>query len=62
MKVSATMLQFPPGPPHPTPVVRAVVEVFEQRMETVGTVYYADGSTAAEVNKLDDVPRKCPQI
>src|SRR5580692_4060470 len=45
--------QFPPGPPHLTPVVSARVEVFESRMEVVGTVYYADGSTATQTQKLE---------
>ena len=54
--------QFPPGPPHATPVVRAQVEVFEKEMEVVGTVYYADGSTASQTQKLEKVLRKCPEI
>jgi hypothetical protein len=54
--------QFPPGPPHATPVVRALVQVFEQNMEVVGTVYYADGSIATQKQKLDEQPRKCPEI
>ena len=54
--------QFPPGPPHPTPVVRAVVQVFEGKMESVGTVYYADGSSATQTQTLTKVPRKCPEM
>jgi hypothetical protein len=54
--------QFPPGPPHATPVVRALVQVFEEKMEVIGTTYYADGSTATQNQKLDELPRKCPEI
>lgn len=40
--------QFPPGPPHKSPVIAAVVQVIERRNEVVGTVLYADGTNAVE--------------
>ncbi len=56
------MWQFAPGPPHATPVAGAAVEVFQQRMEAVGTVRYTDRTTASDTHKLDKNPRKCPEI
>jgi hypothetical protein len=60
--VSTAMWQFPPGPPHGSPVVRASVEVFEANAEAIGTVYYADGSSVSDKHKLDRKPIKCPEI
>jgi hypothetical protein len=55
--------QFPPGPPHPTPVVTALVVVSEENMDAKGTVYYADGSKSEpQPQKLDELPRECPEI
>ena len=54
------MWQFPPGPPHATPVVRATVEVNDK--EVVGTVYYRDGSSASDKHQLDVGAIKCPEI
>ena len=54
------MWQFPPGPPHATPVVRAAVEV--NNKEVVGTVYYQDGSSASDKHQLDVGAIKCPEI
>jgi hypothetical protein len=54
--------QFPAGPPHATPVVRATVEVYQQKMTVVGTVYYADGTSASYEQPLEPVARKCPQL
>jgi hypothetical protein len=54
--------QFPPGPPHPTPVVSARIDVVEREMYAGGTVSYADGSksTPPQRQKLDRLARKCP--
>jgi hypothetical protein len=40
--------QFPPGPPYKSPVIAAIIQVIEQQMEVVGTVHYADGTSATE--------------
>jgi IPT/TIG domain len=50
--------QFPSGPPHPSPVVRAVVEV--KQTEAVGTVFYQDQSYASDTKALVPMPVKCP--
>ena len=50
--------QFPSGSPHPSPVVRAIVEVKET--EAVGTVYYQDHSSARDTTALLPMPVKCP--
>ncbi|HKY70685.1 MAG TPA: IPT/TIG domain-containing protein [Nitrospira sp.] len=50
--------QFPSGPPHPSPVVRASVEVKET--EAVGTVVYQDQSTATDTKALVPMPVACP--
>src|SRR5262245_22237652 len=50
--------QFPSGPTHPSPVVRALVEVKET--EAVGTVYYQDQSSASDTKALVPMPVKCP--
>jgi hypothetical protein len=52
--------QFPPGPPQATPVVSARIQVFEQKMEVLGTVYFADGSTLSQTHTLQKATRKCP--
>jgi hypothetical protein len=53
--------QFPPGPPHSAPVIYAAVEVFEKRMEVVGTVHYSDGSSASDRRLLHLHPLRCPE-
>lgn len=55
--------QFPAGPPKQgTYVVRATVEVHnKQPLEAIGTVYYADGTTASSRRPLDEKSRECPQ-
>ena len=60
-RVSTEMWQFPPGPPYTDPVDGATVEVYEGRLEAVGTVRYADGSTASDTRPLDPFPRPCPE-
>jgi hypothetical protein len=50
--------QFPPGPPHGSPVVSATVEVRE--IEAVGTVYYQDRSSATDRKALVPMPLICP--
>jgi hypothetical protein len=50
--------QFPSGPPHSSPVVRAIVEVKET--EAVGTVFYQDQSHATDTKALVPMPVKCP--
>ena len=50
--------QFPSGPPHLLPVVRATVEVKET--EAVGTVFYQDESSATDKQALLPMPVTCP--
>jgi hypothetical protein len=50
--------QFPSGPPHPSPVVRALVEVKD--IEAVGTVFYQDQSSATDTKALLPMPVSCP--
>lgn len=50
--------QFPSGPPHPSPVVRAIVEVKET--EAVGTVFYQDRAIVTERKALVPMPVACP--
>jgi IPT/TIG domain-containing protein len=50
--------QFPPGPPHRSAVVRAIVEVKET--EAVGTVFYHDRSSATDRKALVPMPVACP--
>jgi len=61
-RVSAAMLQFPPGPPHAAPVDRATLAVDQQRRQVVATVHYADGTTASDTKPLDPLSRPCPEI
>jgi len=58
----AANLQFPEGPPHKAPLTHAIVEVFQQRMEVVGTVYYADGTNATSTFPLTTSPMPCPEL
>jgi hypothetical protein len=60
--VSTEMWQFPTGPPHTAPVDGATVEVYQQRLEVVGTVHYADGTSAYDTHSLDSFPRPCPEV
>jgi IPT/TIG domain len=50
--------QFPSGPPYPSPIVRAIVDVKET--EAVGTVFYQDQSSATDTKALVAMPVKCP--
>jgi IPT/TIG domain-containing protein len=50
--------QFPSGPPHASPVMRASVEVKET--EAVGTVFYHDRSSASDRKALVPMPVMCP--
>ncbi len=59
---SIAMWQFPENSRPGSPVVRASVELFEELMEVVGTVHYADGSSATDKQKLDKFSRKCPEL
>ena len=44
--------QFPPGPPHKSPVIAAIIQVLEHRKEVIGIVHYADGMTAKDTHSL----------
>ena len=61
-KVSEASWQFPPGPPHSSPIVYATVQVFESRMYAIGTAYYADGSIASDFLTLREKPLPCSEI
>jgi len=50
--------QFPPGPPHSSPVIGATIELKE--VEAVGTVYYQDQTSATDTKALAPMPVKCP--
>jgi hypothetical protein len=50
--------QFPPGPPHSSPVAGATIEVKE--IEAVGTVFYQDRSSATDRKALVPMPVTCP--
>jgi hypothetical protein len=50
--------QFPSGPPHPSPIVSAVVELKE--IEAVATVFYNDRSSRIETKTLVPMPVSCP--
>ena len=54
--------QFPPGPPHNSRIIYATVQVFESNMYVIGTVYYADGSRAADRLPLKSDPKPCPEL
>jgi hypothetical protein len=54
--------QFPPGPPYSSPVIYGAIEVFEQRMEVVGTVHYADGTSRRDTYALKTRALPCPEI
>lgn len=45
--------QFPAGPAHKYPVISAVVQIFVRRGEAIGTVHYADGTTATDTRRLE---------
>ena len=59
--VSIEMWQFPSGPPKSSPVVSALIVLFEKASLIVGTVFYADGTTASALAELDPHRRVCPQ-
>jgi hypothetical protein len=48
--------QFPPGPPHSFPVISAVVQTFLRRGVAIGTVHYADGTSATDTRQLGKIP------
>jgi hypothetical protein len=54
--------QFPAGPSHGSPVLAAVVQVFTGRKELIGTVIYADGTTASSSFPLIMPGSPCPQL
>jgi hypothetical protein len=54
--------QFPPGQPHTSPVIYSAIEVFEERMEVVGTAHYADGSHVSGTRMLNRSPLLCPEL
>lgn len=60
-RVSLSHWQFPPGPPHSLPVIKAEVSVVQTRMVAAGKVIYSDFSTASGAAALDPYPRPCPQ-
>jgi hypothetical protein len=47
--------QFPPGPPHKSPVIAAIIQVLERRKEVIGIVHYADGTVAKDTHLLEPV-------
>jgi hypothetical protein len=59
--VSIEMWQFPSGPPKTSPVVSALILLFEEANLIVGTVFYGDGTIGSEFAKLDRYGRVCPQ-
>lgn len=61
-EVSIEMWQFPSTPPPKgSPIVSAQVLLFEEAKLIVGTAFYADGTIASDVAKLDLNGRPCPQ-
>jgi len=44
--------QFPPGPPHKSPVIAAIIQILELRKEVIGIVQYADGTSARDSQPL----------
>jgi hypothetical protein len=60
-RVSLEIPYFPKGAPHGVILQSAIVEVLEQRMEVVGTAYYADGSVVKQNLVLEPKGRPCPQ-
>jgi hypothetical protein len=46
--------QFPPGPPYKSPVIAAIIQILELRKEVIGTVHYADGTTASAQRRIDE--------
>ena len=48
--------QFPSGPPHTYPVISAAVQIFVRRGVAIGTVQYADGTTATDTRQLGKIP------
>jgi hypothetical protein len=57
---SATTWQFPSGPPRGK-IVAGSVTVSHQQKQVTGKVWFADGSTATDERKLDQIARKCPE-
>jgi hypothetical protein len=45
--------QFPPGPPHKSPVIAAIIQILQHRKEVIGIVHYADGTTAKSSHPLE---------
>src|ERR1044071_7209267 len=52
-RLGLTDWQFPPGPPHRSPVIAAVVQILEHRKEVVGIVHDADGTMAKDTRSLE---------
>ena len=50
--------QFPSGPPHSSPILRAVIELKE--IEAVATVFYKDQASTSETKALVPMPVNCP--
>ena len=59
--VSIEMWQFPSRPSQSGPIVSALILIFEEANRIVGTAFYADGTVASEMAKLDTFGRPCPQ-
>lgn len=60
--VSTEMWNFVLPPPPPPTLSAASVEVFQHNKYAVGTVHYANGTTATDNRPLDPYPRPCPEI
>jgi hypothetical protein len=54
--------QFPPGPPHTSPIDEATIVVSSAAMTADGTVVYTDGKTNGDKRILDAQGRPCPEI
>lgn len=61
-RVGTDTWQFPAGPPYKSRVVYASIQVFEERGQVVGTVYYADGSSASDTRALKADHLPCPEL
>lgn len=60
-EVSIEMWHFPAVARKNSPIVSALVLIFEGAGLIVGTAYYADGTVTSELAKLDRQGRVCPE-
>jgi hypothetical protein len=61
-RVGTDTWQFPAGPPYKSRVVYASIQVFEERGQVVGTVYFADGTSASDTRSLKADHLPCPEF